>query len=59
LVKPFDIQELLARLAAVLRRAQGGASNWRAVGALTLDTQGRRVRLDGNDIELTAKMGCA
>ncbi len=55
LVKPFDIQELLARLAAVLRRAQGGASNWRAVGAMTLDTQGRRVRLDGNDIELTAK----
>ena len=27
-VKPFDIQELLARLGAVLRRAKGAASSW-------------------------------
>ena len=55
LVKPFDIQELLARLGAVLRRAQGTASSWLEVGSLALDLQGRRVRVQDKDIELTAK----
>ena len=55
LVKPFDIQELLARLGAVLRRAQGTASSWPEVGSLALDLQGRRVRVQDKDIELTAK----
>ena len=54
-VKPFDVQELLARLAAVLRRVQGSASNWLQAGALALDLQGRRARLGGRDIEFTAK----
>lgn len=54
-IKPFDVQELLARLAAVLRRMQGTANSWLQVGELALDLQGRRVRLDGQDIELTAK----
>lgn len=54
-VKPFDIQELLARLGAVLRRAQGAASGWLQVGSLGLDLQGRRVRLHDQEIELTGK----
>lgn len=53
--KPFDVQELLARLGAVLRRAQGSASSWLQVGSLALDLQGRRARVDTQDIELTAK----
>ena len=55
LVKPFDIQELLARLGAVLRRVQGTASSWLQVGSLALDLQGRRARVQDQDIELTAK----
>lgn len=55
IVKPFDIQELLARLGAVLRRAQGSASNWLQVGSLALDLQGRRARIQDQYIELTAK----
>jgi two-component system OmpR family response regulator len=54
-IKPFDVQELLARLAAVLRRSQGAASNWLQIGELALDLQGRRVRVQSQDIELTAK----
>ena len=55
LVKPFDIQELLARLGAVLRRVQGSATNWLQVGSLALDLHGRRARAEDQDIELTAK----
>lgn len=55
LVKPFDIQELLARLGAVLRRVQGSASSWLQVGSLALDLQGRRARVQDQDIELTGK----
>ena len=54
-IKPFDVQELLARLRAVLRRAHGSASSWLQVGTLALDLQGRRARVDTQDIELTAK----
>lgn len=54
-VKPFDVHELMARLSAVLRRAQGVASNWLQLGSLGLDLQGRRVRIGTQNIELTAK----
>lgn len=54
-IKPFDVQELQARLGAVLRRAQGAASNWLQVGALALDLQGHRVRVGTQQIELTVK----
>lgn len=54
-VKPFDVQELLARLGAVMRRAQGSASSWLQLGDMALDLQGRRVRVDEHAIELTAK----
>lgn len=54
-VKPFDMQELLARLGAVMRRTQGSASRWLQVGSLSLDLQGRRAHVENQDIELTAK----
>lgn len=54
-VKPFDFQELLARLGAVLRRIQGTSSSWLQVGSLALDLQGRRARVEDIDIELTSK----
>ena len=56
LVKPFDFGELLARLRAVIRR--GGhpvLPEHIAIGALTLDTRGRRVLVGERELVLTAK----
>ena len=56
LVKPFDFGELLARVRALIRRGrQPLAAQVIAVGGLTIDARGRRVRLDGRDLRLTAK----
>ncbi len=43
LVKPFDLNELSARLRALIRRAGGHASAVLTVGALSLDPAGRTV----------------
>ena len=56
LVKPFDFGELLARLRALIRR--GGhpvLPEHIAIGALTLETRGRRVLVGGRELVLTAK----
>jgi DNA-binding response OmpR family regulator len=53
LVKPFEIDELLARINALLRRSAGW-TNWK-LGGLEVDRVGRRVRLFGKPLELTAK----
>jgi len=56
LVKPFDFGELLARLRALIRRGGQPVLPERiAIGALTLDTRGRRVVVGGRDLVLTAK----
>lgn len=58
LTKPFGIEELLARVRAALRRAAPHAeppiAPFRAAG-LELDFAARRVRLDGQDVRLTAR----
>lgn len=58
LTKPFDFDELLARIEALIRRGRG----WEqkpdprlVVGELVLDRESMEVRLDGRTIELTAK----
>lgn len=53
LVKPFAIEELLARLRAVLRRSAGRASNVLQIGELALDLRARRLTRSGQPIELT------
>jgi DNA-binding response OmpR family regulator len=54
--KPFLYEELLARIRAVLRRADGRRSNGVVrVGELTLDPSSRAVRLSGRRVELAAK----
>ncbi|MGW8953914.1 response regulator transcription factor [Streptomyces sp. NPDC055709] len=62
LTKPFSVEQLSARLSAVLRRANGAASGQGAgtaplirVGDLTIDTSRRKVSLNGNAIELTRR----
>jgi two-component system response regulator PhoP len=54
LVKPFHMEELLARVKALLRRATGSGRDELHFGALCLDTSGQKVTLDGNAVELTA-----
>lgn len=60
LSKPFSIRELLARVKALLRRVEldrvdGLADGPVSIGALTIEPEKRRVVLDGEPIELTAK----
>lgn len=54
LAKPFHVEELLARLRALIRRAAGHASPVLDCGPVRLDTAARRVSLDGAPVELTA-----
>jgi DNA-binding response OmpR family regulator len=55
LVKPFALEELLARVEALCRRAYGTKDSRIAVGDLEVDTQGRTVSRAGAAIELTAR----
>ena len=54
LAKPFQPEELLARLRALLRRAAGSAGKELCCGPLTLDLVAQKVRIDGREPELTA-----
>lgn len=55
LVKPVDLDELAARLRALVRRAGGQAAPLLRAGAVTLDPAARRAFLDGQPLELPAK----
>jgi DNA-binding response OmpR family regulator len=61
ITKPFSIREVLARVHAVLRRAQPDANEPKAVpehdsiGAFSINRAARRVILDGSDVKLTAR----
>ncbi|MBT3331815.1 MAG: response regulator transcription factor [Rhodospirillaceae bacterium] len=54
LAKPFHIEEMLARIRALLRRAAGHASNEIECGPLRLDIAASKVTLDGGNVSLTA-----
>ena len=54
LSKPFYMEELLARLRALVRRASGHATSELQCGALRIDTRAARATVDGNPIKLTA-----
>jgi two-component system OmpR family response regulator len=51
--KPFEMEELIARLRAVLRRAAGHASTQLALGPVRLDTRRCKVSVEGRDVPLT------
>ncbi len=52
--KPFYMEEVLARLRALLRRAAGHTTDILECGPLRLDARAARVTVDGNPITLTA-----
>ncbi len=53
--KPFHMEELLARVRAVLRRSTGHASSELVCGSVRLDTRSGRVTLNGEPVKLTAQ----
>ncbi len=53
LTKPFQMEELLARLHAVLRRSAGQAMNTVTIGNLVVDQRRKSVTADGVPVELT------
>ncbi|HZG04830.1 MAG TPA: response regulator transcription factor [Streptomyces sp.] len=63
LVKPFSVEHLSARMAAVLRRARGGPGGGAGagedrvirVGGLAIDPLRRQARLDGRTLDLTRR----
>ena len=55
LVKPFAMQELLARVRALLRRGYDRPAPVLDIGPLRLDTARREVSVDGRDVTLTAR----
>jgi DNA-binding response OmpR family regulator len=55
LLKPFDLDELVARVRALLRRRSGSASPVLVAGTLSLDPALRRVTQGGREVSLTAK----
>ncbi|GAB6040976.1 response regulator [Endothiovibrio diazotrophicus] len=55
LTKPFDLEELNARIRALLRRAGGRASPLLSHGALSLDPAARTVTLDEAPVELSRR----
>jgi two-component system OmpR family response regulator len=52
--KPFQMEELLARLRALIRRSTGQVAPELRCGGLVLDPRGARVTLDGAAIKLTS-----
>lgn len=55
LTKPFRFEELLARIRARLRSDRASSATALEAGPFVLDLRTRRLRVDGNDIELTAR----
>ena len=52
--KPFHMEEVIARLRALIRRAAGQASPELTCGPLRVDTRSGRASVDGNPVKLTA-----
>lgn len=52
--KPFHVEEVIARLQALLRRAGGWASPRLACGPVVLDTRAQTVHVGGRPVELTS-----
>jgi len=55
LAKPFDLDELFARLRALIRRAAGQTRNVIEIGELVIDTAARRITRAGHPVSLTAR----
>ena len=55
LVKPFDLDELFARLRSIIRRSANKTTNEIQIGDVKIDTAARNVFLKDKPVELTAR----
>jgi len=55
LVKPFDLHELAARVAAVARRSGGNPNTIIRLRDMEIDTAARSLRIEGRRVDLTAR----
>ncbi|MDH3210357.1 MAG: winged helix-turn-helix domain-containing protein [Burkholderiaceae bacterium] len=55
LIKPYDLEELIARVRALIRRRAGGATSLLECGDLRVDPIARTAELDGQPLELSAR----
>ncbi len=55
LIKPFDLDELLARLRAITRRREGRAQSRIEFGGILLDTAAHRLVIHGEEVSLSNK----
>lgn len=55
MVKPFDLDELLARLRSIIRRKQGRVENAVRAGGIEFDPAKMRVTVDGHEVALQPK----
>ncbi len=55
MAKPFDREELVARIKAVLRRTKGLARPTLTLGALTIELGSQKVSVQGRDVRLTGR----
>jgi two-component system OmpR family response regulator len=52
--KPFHVEEVLARLRAIIRRSSGLASSKITCGPLVFDTRTSKARIEGRQLKLTS-----
>jgi two-component system, OmpR family, response regulator len=52
--KPFHLEEVLARIRALLRRSAGHAQSELTCGPVTLDTRTNKVTVSGNPVKMTS-----
>lgn len=55
ILKPVDLEELAARVRALIRRSQGDASHLIRVGEVEVDTSARKATLGGQAVPLTGR----
>jgi len=51
-VKPYELNELEARIRALLRRPQGRATSMTTIGNLVFDIARRRIEIDGRNVRI-------
>ncbi len=55
MIKPIDLEELILRIEALLRRAKITSSKQLTVGSLTMNMLERTTKINGNEVYLTAR----
>ena len=55
ITKPFSPKILVARVEAILKRAQGDKKEIKNIGGIEIDREGRTVKVDGKEVELSLR----